>query len=104
VSHFLLALLPDVSDVRANRQHKRWRHLASRRKRPLNSIVLDPGIKDRLVNDAREFLASQDWYATRGIPFRRGYLLVCSPPFFKLNRYISNFGSSMVNQAQGKPA
>lgn len=60
-------------------QRKRWRHLANRRKRPLNSIVLDPGIKDKLVSDAREFLASQDWYAARGIPFRRGYLLHGEP-------------------------
>ncbi len=25
--------------------------------------------------DARDFLASEEWYADRGIPFRRGYLL-----------------------------
>jgi mitochondrial chaperone BCS1 len=42
----------------------------------MNSIVLDPGIKDTLINDARDFLNSKDWYAERGIPFRRGYLLV----------------------------
>ena len=53
-----------------------WRHIASRQKRPLNSIILDPGIKDLLINDARDFLGSKSWYAARGIPFRRGYLLV----------------------------
>jgi hypothetical protein len=53
-----------------------WRHIASRPKRPLNSIVLDPGIKDLLVNDAKDFLQSKPWYSARGIPFRRGYLLV----------------------------
>jgi chaperone BCS1 len=37
---------------------------------------LDPGIKDLLINDARDFLGSKSWYAARGIPFRRGYLLV----------------------------
>jgi len=41
--------------------------------------VLDEGVKDALVDDAKDFLASKSWYAERGIPFRRGYLLVCRP-------------------------
>ncbi|KAF8906321.1 P-loop containing nucleoside triphosphate hydrolase protein [Gymnopilus junonius] len=56
-----------------------WRHMASRPKRPLKSIVLDHGIKDLLIDDARDFLASKAWYAARGIPFRRGYLLYGVP-------------------------
>lgn len=56
-----------------------WRNVASRPKRPLRSIVLDPGVKDLLLDDARDFLKSKDWYAERGIPFRRGYLLYGAP-------------------------
>ncbi|KAF7985177.1 hypothetical protein HWV62_7770 [Athelia sp. TMB] len=56
-----------------------WRHVASRPKRPLKSIVLDPGIKDLLIDDAKDFLSSKTWYADRGIPFRRGYLLYGAP-------------------------
>ncbi|GJE98557.1 P-loop containing nucleoside triphosphate hydrolase protein [Phanerochaete sordida] len=56
-----------------------WRNVASRPKRPLRSIVLDPGVKDLLLDDARDFLNSKDWYAERGIPFRRGYLLYGAP-------------------------
>ena len=56
-----------------------WRHIASRPKRPLNSIILDPGMKDLLIDDATDFLASKAWYASRGIPFRRGYLLYGAP-------------------------
>lgn len=41
-----------------------------------NSIILDPGVAELLVDDARDFLQSRAWYAARGIPFRRGYLLV----------------------------
>lgn len=63
-----------VSDTNNN-----WRHIASRPKRPLNSIVLDPGIKDLLVDDAKDFLESKPWYSARGIPFRRGYLLYGAP-------------------------
>lgn len=58
------------------RSTNNWRHVATRPKRPLRSIVLDPGIKDVLIDDARDFLESKSWYAARGIPFRRGYLLV----------------------------
>ncbi|KZP19387.1 P-loop containing nucleoside triphosphate hydrolase protein [Athelia psychrophila] len=56
-----------------------WRHVASRPKRPMASIVLDPGIKDLLIDDAKDFLGSKTWYADRGIPFRRGYLLYGAP-------------------------
>ncbi|KAI0091538.1 P-loop containing nucleoside triphosphate hydrolase protein [Irpex rosettiformis] len=56
-----------------------WRHVASRPKRPMKSIVLDPGMKDLLLDDAKDFLQSEEWYAERGIPFRRGYLLYGAP-------------------------
>ena len=47
----------------------------SRRKRPLESVILDQGIKERIVSDVKDFLASGKWYYDRGIPYRRGYLL-----------------------------
>ncbi|KAI9459022.1 P-loop containing nucleoside triphosphate hydrolase protein [Russula earlei] len=56
-----------------------WKHVASRPKRPLNSIVLDEGLKELVLEDARDFLKSKQWYADRGIPFRRGYLLYGAP-------------------------
>ena len=43
-----------------------WKLVASRAKRPLNSIVLDDGIKELLVGDAREFMRSKQWYTDRG--------------------------------------
>ena len=46
-----------------------------RRKRPLDSVVLDDGVKERIVADVNEFLGSAKWYYDRGIPYRRGYLL-----------------------------
>ncbi|KAH9930346.1 P-loop containing nucleoside triphosphate hydrolase protein [Fomitopsis serialis] len=58
---------------------KKWRHIISRPKRPMESIVLDTGVKELLANDTRNFLASKDWYTRRGIPFRRGYLLHGAP-------------------------
>ena len=46
-----------------------------RRKRPLESVVLDKGVKERIISDVRGFLGSAKWYYDRGIPYRRGYLL-----------------------------
>ena len=53
-----------------------WRFVASRPKRPLGSIILDAGVKEKILDDANDFLNSRKWYSERGIPFRRGYLLV----------------------------
>ncbi|KZP26468.1 P-loop containing nucleoside triphosphate hydrolase protein [Athelia psychrophila] len=55
--------------------HGGWRWTDSRHKRPISSIVLNPGVKEMLLNDTKDFLKSEKWYADRGIPFRRGYLL-----------------------------
>ena len=60
-------------------QYNNWHRTGTRPKRSLNSIILEPGIKEMLLRDAREFMASESWYAERGIPFRRGYLLVRAP-------------------------
>jgi mitochondrial chaperone BCS1 len=49
-----------------------WKYVASRVKRPLNSIMLDNGIKELLLGDAREFMGSKQWYTDRGtseVPF-----------------------------------
>ena len=46
-----------------------------RRKRPLESVILDRGVKERILSDVKDFLASVNWYYDRGIPYRRGYLL-----------------------------
>ncbi|KAH9949103.1 P-loop containing nucleoside triphosphate hydrolase protein [Amylocystis lapponica] len=55
--------------------HGCWRWTDSRHKRPMSSIVLNPGVKEMLLSDTKDFLKSEKWYADRGIPFRRGYLL-----------------------------
>ena len=53
-----------------------WRPFGHpRRKRRLDTIVLDDGIQEDIVDDLREWRASAPWYHARGIPYRRGYLL-----------------------------
>ena len=50
-----------------------------RRKRPLESVILDKGVKERVISDVKGFLGSAKWYYERGIPYRRGYLLYGPP-------------------------
>jgi len=65
-----------------------WRQFGQpRRKRALSSVILDRGVKERIVSDVKDFLGSSRYYYERGssfrifvndhegIPYRRGYLL-----------------------------
>lgn len=57
-----------------------WRPFGHpRRKRSLASVVLDEGVSNRIYFDVREFISNTDWYAERGVPYRRGYLLYGPP-------------------------
>lgn len=58
-----------------------WSVTTTRHSRPMDTVVLDKEKKEALVADINEFLspASPKWYATRGIPYRRGYLFHGSP-------------------------
>lgn len=53
-----------------------WRPFGKpRRKREVGSVVLAEGQGERVEDDLRTFLSRGKWYADRGIPYRRGYLL-----------------------------
>jgi hypothetical protein len=56
-----------------------WTSAKRKQRRPLSSIILQEGVIQSLVADAREFMATEDWYTTAGIPHRRGYLLYGPP-------------------------
>ncbi|KAG8756830.1 hypothetical protein FRC11_004979 [Ceratobasidium sp. 423] len=60
-------------------QHGDWKRLGSKQHRTFGSVVLEPEVKRRLLEDATEFLKNESWYAERGIPYRRGYLLYGIP-------------------------
>ncbi len=42
-------------------------------------MVLGRGKKEAIVDDVKRFLERDRWYAERGIPYRRGYLLHGAP-------------------------
>mmetsp|Transcript_24798 Transcript_24798/g.59660 ORF Transcript_24798/g.59660 Transcript_24798/m.59660 type:complete len:496 (+) Transcript_24798:297-1784(+) len=53
-----------------------WRPFGHpRRKRAIDSVILDEGISESILADVYDWRASAPWYHERGIPYRRGYLL-----------------------------
>jgi chaperone BCS1 len=52
-----------------------WSATSWQPRRPLGSLVLADRTLEDLLADLREFYRSSSWYAERGIPYRRGYLL-----------------------------
>jgi chaperone BCS1 len=45
----------------------------------MDSVVLDSNIAETIVEDINHFQKSADWYQTKGVPYRRGYLLYGPP-------------------------
>jgi hypothetical protein len=41
----------------------------------LQNIVLSSSINELIIEDVRRFMRSEQWYNTKGIPWKRGYLL-----------------------------
>ncbi|CAE6475775.1 unnamed protein product [Rhizoctonia solani] len=66
-------------NVHIGDQYGNWKSLTSKPHRDFGSVVLEPEIKRQLLEDANEFLENERWYADRGIPYRRGYLLYGTP-------------------------
>lgn len=56
-----------------------WRNAGALPERSLDSLVLPPGVAERVLADARKFLSERAWYHDHGIPYRRGYLLYGVP-------------------------
>ena len=71
-----------------------WRPFGqARAKRPIESVVLKEGQAERLVNDVAEWSKSKKWYAERGVPYRRGYLLHGPPGGGKTSFFLALAGA-----------
>lgn len=53
-----------------------WQQVARRPVRPMSTVVLDSNEKHSVLSDVNDYLHPRTprWYASRGIPLRRGYL------------------------------
>ena len=56
-----------------------WARADSRDPRPLSTVFLPHNTAENIAQDVQEFLHSREWYITRGIPYRRGYLFYGVP-------------------------
>lgn len=112
-------LLHDARDVAMRRREKKieifianeswWERVDEKDPRPMNSVFLPDGIADGLMADVQQFLDAQEWYALRGIPYRRGYLfyglagtgktslISALAGHFRLNLYFLNIAGSRVS-------
>lgn len=93
--------------LRAGSTEPTWQRMMARVSRPFSTVILNEQIKKDLIDDVRDYLnpATRRWYANRGIPYRRGYLLYGPPGtgksslslalagFFKMRIYIVSLSS-----------
>jgi chaperone BCS1 len=84
---FLRSLIAEAVSLSSDGEHVRvydwrdgyWELSCRKRPRPMDSVILPRAQADRLVADAEWFFGAGDWYAERGIPYRRGFLF-SGPP------------------------
>jgi chaperone BCS1 len=56
-----------------------WTKVQSKKPRPMSSVILDSDLSSMLVQDITKFQNSMEWYLSKGVPYRRGYLLYGPP-------------------------
>lgn len=58
-----------------------WKKTRLRPVRPISTVIMDKQVQNDLLRDVKDFLNedTQKWYADRGIPYQRGYLLFGPP-------------------------
>lgn len=56
-----------------------WSMLGKRIPRSIDTVILPEETKKSTLDDVKWFLANQDWYKARGVPYRRGFLLYGPP-------------------------
>lgn len=70
----LAAPLERFIDIFESSEHGSWYNVGYKRPRQLQSVVLPGNIRENTIADVKDFLASEEWYRDRGVPYRRGYL------------------------------
>jgi len=51
-----------------------WDHVGDVPRRSIDTVLVDDDRVDKVLDDMRWFYGASDWYAERGVPWRRGYL------------------------------
>jgi chaperone BCS1 len=69
-----------------------WTYVQAYTPRCLDSVILKPGERERLVEDIEKFRASRQRYRRLGVPYHRGYLLH-GPPGTGKTSLVSGLGA-----------
>ncbi|KAI1484372.1 BCS1 N terminal-domain-containing protein [Biscogniauxia mediterranea] len=89
-----------------------WQRCMARAHRPFSTVILNESKKKEIIDDISDYLCptTQRWYANRGIPYRRGYLLYGPPGtgksslslalagYFKMRIYIVSLNSMLATE------
>jgi chaperone BCS1 len=79
-AHQLAQRMREGKTIMYNSWGTEWKPFGDpKRKRPIDSVVLEEGVKEKILSDIQAFLTARTWYLDRGIPYRRGYLLYGPP-------------------------
>ncbi|QSS60802.1 hypothetical protein I7I51_05605 [Histoplasma capsulatum] len=76
-----------------------WRKAKARDIRPISTVIMDEDEKKAVLKDIDDFLdeRARGWYAKRGIPYRRGFLLYGPPGTGKSSFSLSVAGRSELD-------
>lgn len=122
--HILKELLLEARQIHMNKDDRKtiifranmadcyWQRSMSRLNRPFSTVILNEDVKQGLIDDAADYLnpMTRRWYANRGIPYRRGYLLHGPPGtgksslslalagYFRMKIYIVSLSSSVATE------
>jgi chaperone BCS1 len=85
---FLQLFVDDVVKCHIRRQGVRsylymyddgWDYMEGYSPRLVESVILEPGEKEHLLEDVSQFRRSKQWYERLGVPYHRGYLFYGPP-------------------------
>lgn len=56
-----------------------WNKSKEKKPRKLESVVFEKNFVDEIIGDIQEFVDSEEWYTSMGIPYKRSYLFFGPP-------------------------
>ncbi|MBV6638084.1 MAG: AAA family ATPase, partial [Mameliella sp.] len=83
-----------------------WDHVCEMPRRALDTILAEDDRIERLRDDMAWFYGNENWYRTRGVPWRRGYLLYGPPGTGKssvIRALASDLGKDLASVSLASP-